>query len=257
MGTSGAYGGSGSSPWKDAHDAVANIPATSPTQQQVDKVLQSIGHALIKQNPATKGPGRNLYTPQILLGRQGGTGSVRSGGGASRGGTVSGRSTARGLAAVGAGYAYGQRDQAALDELGVGLRLADMEEMSTSQRCRYILDKVLGAPGSLEEQVLRRASLEALKVLAADKDATPDRAVEAFLAEYVYQAALVELTSAKAAKRLTPDQVLAREKSLKQWIQKKVTFSGVVDGPRFSVRALMAKADTLRDKAISLLRKQA
>jgi len=78
--------------------------------------------------------------------------------------------------------------------------------------------------------------------------------VSAFLASYVYQTALIELTSAKAAKQLSVDQVLTQERNLKQWIEKQVKFSGVVDGPRLSPRALMARADQFRNRALDIMR---
>lgn len=249
MGTSGSYGGSGSKNWKTAHDAVAGLPDSQPASaKQIQQVAKQIAQALAKQNASRREPAGNTLTPESLL--RGAVGANRTTGGRA----LSGANTARGLAVVGAGLAYRQGSQAALDELGCGLRLEEMRELSARDRCQYILDKVLGEPGTPDEEILRRAAFDALKDLLANDKQTPDEAISAFMAEFVFQAALVELMSAKAAKRLTPDKIHQHEKSIRQWIAKKVKFSGVTDGTRLSVRSLMQRASEFRDGALSLLR---
>jgi hypothetical protein len=256
MGTSGAYGGSGSKPWREAHDAVANMPTNRPPRSSVQQAVQQIATAIEKQNPGLRRrPAANAYTPETLFSR-GGTSGTSSSGGSRRGsgGGFSGSNAARGAAVIGAGHALLGGSQADLDALGVGLRLQDMDGLSVREQCQYILDKVLGAPGSLDEEILRRAALDALKQLLTNQTQTPDESVSAFMAEYVYQTTLVQLTSVKASKKLTPAQVLKQERHLKQWIRKTVKFSGVVDGPRLSVRALMAKAGDFCNRALNLLK---
>jgi hypothetical protein len=252
VGTSGAYGGSGSKNWKNAQDSVAGLPdGKTPTETQVAQAVKQIAQALTRQNTLRKDPPGTRYTPEALLHRAGvaSTGSRMSGGR-----ILSGSNTARGLAAVGAGLAYSQSSQAGLDELGCGLRLDEMKDLSARDRCKYILDKVLGEPGSPDEEIVRTAAYDALKdILISGKDA-PDDAIAAFMAEFVFQSALVELTSAKAAKRLTPQKIRQQEKNIRQWIAKKVKYKGVIGGAGLSVRGLMQRANEFRDGALALLR---
>lgn len=257
MGTSGAYGGSGSQSWGDAHDAVGSLPATGPpTTTQVAATVAQIAKAIQKQFPTSKAP--QDYSPSGLLGpRSAGSGTVSSGHSRSSGGGLSSRNSARGAATVWAGHAYLSGDQAELDALGVGLRLDDMKDMSETERCRYILDAVLGAPGSLDEEILRRASLDALKDLMRQSGTTIDESVAAFMSAYVYQTTLVELTSHKASMKLTVSQVLSHEKTLKQYIKSNVKFSGAADGARLTGSAFLKKVGEFRDKALGFLRKVA
>lgn len=251
MGTSGAYGGSNSKNWKTAQDSVANLPSSQPASgDQIKQVAKQIAQALAKQNANRREPAGNTYSPESLLRGAG----AFTGSGSSGGRTLSGANAARGLAVMGAGLAYGAGNQTALDELGCGLRLEEMRDLTARDRCKYILDKVLGEPGTPDEEILRRAAYDALKDLLTNDKQTPDEAVSAFMAQFVFQAALVELTSAKAAKRLKPEQIQQHEKSIKQWITKQVKFSGITDGTRLSVRSLMQRANEFRDRALALLR---
>ena len=103
--------------------------------------------------------------------------------------------------------------------------------------------------------MLRRASLEALKELAADPNRDIEDSVTTFMSAYIYESALVELTSHKASQKLTPDQVLKHEKDLRQYIRGHAKYSGVTDGPRISAKSFMNKVAEFRDKALNFLRK--
>jgi hypothetical protein len=257
MGTSGAYGGSGSQSWGDAHDAVTTLPATgTPTPTQVATAVKQIADAVHRLFPAPRTATTYDYDPGTLLGRRTtAAGSPTSGQTRRTGGGMSSANAARGGAAVWAGHAALSGSQADLDALGVGLRLEDMRDMSANDRCTYILDKVLGAPGTPDDEALRRAALEALKELALDPTRSPEASITAFMSAYIYQTALVELTSHKASLKLTPDQVLKHEKALKQYIRGTAKYSGVIDGPQIGVRGLMNKVAEFRDKALGWLRK--
>lgn len=257
MGTSGAYGGSGSQSWGDAHDGLADLPATGPTSDaQVGGVVEQIAAAIQRQFSSLRSPSTTDFNPSALLGRRTASdGSVTSGRSRSTGGGMSSSSSARGAAAIWAGHAFNSGNQDDLDQLGVGLRLEDMREMSESGRCSYILDAILGAPGSLDEEVLRRASLDALKELMRNPGQSVDESVSAFMSAYVYQTALVELTSQKASHKLTADQVLRHEKTLKQYIKGHVKYSGITDGPRISGRTFLKKVAEFCDRALNFLKK--
>ena len=257
MGTSGAYGGSGSQSWGNAHDAISALPAAGPaTPTQVATTVQQIATAVHRLFPTPRTPTTYNYDPGALLGRRTASdGSPSSGRSRRSGGGTSSSNAARGGAAVYAGHAALAGSQADLDALGVGLRLEDMRDMSINDRCNYILDKVLGAPGSPDEEVLRRAALEALKELSLDPTRSTEDSITAFMSAYIYQTALVELTSHKASLKLTPDQVLKHENDLKQYIRGTAKYSGVTEGPRIGVKALMNKVAEYRDKALGFLRK--
>lgn len=257
MGTSGAYGGSNAQSWSQAQDAVAALPANGPASpQQVHQAVQQLAAAVHRLFPAPRTATTYTHEPSALLGRPTRTDGAQTGGRTrSSGGGMSSANAARGGAVVWAGHALNNGSQADLDALGVGLRLADMQALTQSERCRYILDKVLGPPGSPDEEVLRRASLAALKELAADPTRTTEESITAFMSAYIYESALVELTSHKASLKLTPDQVLKHEKDLKDYIRVHAKYSGVTDGPRVSAKSFMNRVAEFRDKALNFLRK--
>lgn len=255
MGTSGAYGGSGSQSWGAAQDSVAGLPATGPASSaQVAVTVSQIAAAIARQFPTSQVAPN--YVPSSLLGRSTSRpGTVTSGTSRSTSGGMSAGASARGAAALWAGHAALDGSQSDLDALGLGLRLEALRDLSDSDRCQYILDQVLGAPGSLDEEVLRRAALDALKDLMRQPGRTIEDSVSAFMSAYVYETALVELTSHKASLKLTPDQVLAHEKRLKDYIGKHVKFSGVTEGPRISVSRFLQTVGEYRDKVLNFLRK--
>jgi hypothetical protein len=186
-----------------------------------------------------------------------GGGRVASGKGPSRstGAGISSRNLARGSAAVGAGVAALSGDAQALQD--IGLSLAVLQAASPTERCQIILDQVLGAPGTVDDEILRRASLEALKeMFTAEEGPSPEQSLRTFLGAFVYQTALIELTSQHAAKNLPPNVVLQHEKELKQYIKTKVKFERIVEGAGWSLKKFVNSATSLAEKCVRLLGKK-
>lgn len=186
MSTSGAYGGSSSTVWTavrdawtglsgdepagtdaggDPADAPGGDPNSQPGQQDpspYDELGRAFGRALgAGRAPAAAAPTLSALlraaahwdqAVEVLAGWRGGY-SGRAGTRTSR---VGAQQAARGGAAVGAGYAYPNRDGAALGQYGI--RLAELDTLSVRMRCARLLDLVLGDAGHPDGAAVRPAA---------------------------------------------------------------------------------------------------
>lgn len=246
MGTQLSYGGSGTAPWEDAADDTAALdavvsgdgshPADGDTSDgegasgdnsgddTVDSLITNIIQAIEGQDRRPIPGAPTSYTPTSVRpsGYTGG-GSVRSGTSkfvsTPRSGRSSRQSAARGAAAVAAGAALARGDAGALRELG--LDLEQLRALSPREQQQRILDEILGAPGHPDDEALRRATHATLKAMAADPDMAQDAQIDYLLASYVYEQALVELTSQHAKRELSKEAVTKLDNRLKPYIFKK------------------------------------
>ena len=149
MGTSGAFGGSGTNDWQDVRSLWADLgdaPA-SPGAGNVssgeggdyDSLGSALARALLgRSNSSAVAPTLGAVLPQR---RSSGRNTVSSRSGGGQAGTRNfSRQAARGGAAIGAAYAYRDRDVNSLREFG--LNLADLDAMSPRNRCSAILDQI-------------------------------------------------------------------------------------------------------------------
>lgn len=272
MGTSGAYGGSGSASWADAHDAFADLDASpapsprpdgnSPPDAQAQALAQAIARAFRKHEANLRNPPTtwSFNLNDLLASRRhsgGGTGgSVRSG---SSGSTGSGRSprslstnAARGAAAIAGAYALREGNGSALDELG--LSLTELAQLPVRDQCVRILDDVIGAPGHPDDEALRKASYETMKaVLTAKTPPTQEETLRLFLSAYVYRAALVELRSKRARDGLSPQVTKRYEQRVKPYIARRIKSIKLAVMGRFSPKMFIEKAARLTADAVNLL----
>ncbi len=250
MGTSGAYGGSGSAAWEAvregwaglgdagapaAADGAANPPPSEQppdTPPPPDPAYDALGHALAN---ALAPPRRHGQAPPLaaLLPRPRGSGGGPSGGGGAGtdgyGGRAGGRSgrnaplqAARGGAAIGAATAYRERDATALARYGA--TLDELDRLSPRMRTARLLDLVLGDAGHPDEAVIRKSAAEQVKKIL-DQDAVPPSAAESvrnFIGEITLQYGLVELKDQILSGATTGRQATYKEQGLRQWIRAKL-----------------------------------
>jgi hypothetical protein len=264
LGTQLAFGGSGSAPWEDAADDVTLLDEIIPPSQNndgdaedsgddpnlqidesIDRLIDHLITAIQAQEflrPSTTEPFSlgsvrpSTYTP-------GGT-SVSNGTskfvGTPRAGRSAKLSVARGAAAVAAGSALARGDAQTLAELG--LNLQQLQDLSPRDQQQAILDEILGAPGHPDDEALRRAAHATLKEIASNPELTQDDQIDYLLGAYVYEQALVELTSQHANRQLGRDIVTKLERRMKPYIFKKAKHlvtgsSGYLSASQFVDRA--------------------
>ncbi len=270
MGTQLSYGGSGSAPWEDAADDTAALdtavlddgsqsaeghpPADDATSgdttgdDSIDSLIENIIQAFESQDRRPIPGAPTSYTPTTVhpSGYTSG-GSVHSGASkfvsTPRSGRSSSQAAARGAAAVAAGAALARGDAGALQELG--LDLEQLRLLSPREQQQRILDEILGAPEHPDDEALRRAAHATLKGMAADPAMTQDAQIDYLLASYVYEQALVELTSQHAKRELSKEAVTKLDNRLKPYIFKKAKHQVSGDGRYLSPALFIEKATSL------------
>jgi hypothetical protein len=280
VGTQLAYGGSGSAPWEDAADYVADLDAAVPAggdsigtvssdvidgadtaagfdaniDSLIDHVIEAIeAHerrpipgAITNFAPASVRPSSYISGGRSV---SSGTSKFVS---TPRSGRSAKQAIARGAAAVAAGSALARGDAGALRDLG--LDLERLRAFSPREQQQLILDEIIGAPGHPDDEALRRAAHATLKAIVADPDMAQDAQIDHLLGSYVYEQALVELTSQHANRALSRDAVTKLEKRLKPYIFKKAKH--VVTGSRryLSPTLFIEKAASLAEKVFKAMR---
>lgn len=143
-------------------------------------------------------------------------------------------------------------DAGALRELG--LDLEHLRALSPRDQQQLILDQILGAPGHPDDEALRRAAHASLKAMAADPDMSQDAQIDHLLGSYVYEQALVELTSQHANRELSREAVTKLERRLKPYIFKKAKHA-VTGSKRYLSPALfIEKATSLIETVFNVMR---
>jgi hypothetical protein len=276
MGTSGAYGGSGSSGWGTARDALAAIPAdvgasgaTTPGGGEVfdDAVADAaaaIADAMVAEEPRlgrapSDYPILNLLPRTHIAGGGGGGGGGAGVGrtrGASRTGGRTGASSRRNMAAgaqrgglaLAAAYALRNRDRAGL--AAVRLDLATLEALPPAGRVSRILDAVLGIATHPDEQVLREAAVEQVKAIVMGEvpPSIPD-AIRTFVETYVWKVGMLELRAQYPGGLPAADVLLKRERELKNYIRariRSVTVPAAIAAANLKAEAGKILRDVLR-----------
>ena len=229
MGTSGAFGGSGSKPWSQAQDLFAAIDAPAGASGAAEPSAEAfwtcvvpaitVGDSTFGQQAPT------ILLQDLLPSRRGSAGSEsvtsRAGPSQAKGRTRrASQQIGRGAAALAAGFALGRGDAGALATFG--LRLADLSALSVRQRCQAIMDAVLGQPGHPDDEALRNAVQPTLIAAVSSDLADPVALMREFLGNYVMQVALVELSSQHANGSLTVAETERKERIATDWIRAKV-----------------------------------
>lgn len=212
MGTSGAFGGSTTSPWQRVGDCLAgdeadSTPTTEPNDseasdgdgptQAASTLAELIAKALQSDDPATKprfAPASRAGDSGLSLG--GLTGNAR------RTGTLhtaptSGRrqisaATGRAGRAVGAAYALASGDAAGLG--GYGLDLNTLQGRSRVEQILAIMDAVEVGNSGPDDVALRASLIELLdRVLDPALNPTPEETMVELVARYATNLFKVEL----------------------------------------------------------------
>jgi hypothetical protein len=256
MGTSGAYGGSGTATWDDAHDLYEQI-AGGGTGPPVEDLVRTLTQALNR----TKGgppPAPGTYAaghtgPTRSPGAGGYTQSKSSVGGGGNPGLAG--SAARGAAAVAGASAYLARDAQGLAELGLDMAALDALPDDTA-RCEAIAQELLGVPVHPEDAALKAAAMETmLQAMEAAEDPDAERLVEMFTGNLTYEYALIELTSEHRKDPVPPVEAAKMEQEIKDYIASDI--SNPVDKPvaTLSKQGLIDKAASLAQDVLSIFRR--
>lgn len=256
MGTSGAYGGSGTASWDDAHDLYEQV-AGGGTRPPVDDLVRTLTQALTKTKggppsaPGTYAAGRT--GPSRPTRANGYTHSKTSAGGGGRPGLAS--SAARGAAAVAGASAYRARDAQGLAELGLDMAALDALPDDTA-RCEAIAQELLGVPAHPEDAALKSAAMQTmLEAMEAPEEPDAERLVEMFTGNLTYEYALIELTSEHRKDPVPPAEAAKMEQEIKEYITSDI--SNPVDKPvgKLSKQGLIDKAASLAQDALSIFRR--
>jgi hypothetical protein len=290
MGTSGSYGGSKAKRWRDFRDAwdgldigdgsPPNPPADIPRPPDApppedlglppNPGLDVLGEALLTalgrdDRLARRPDAPTLSLPSLLARRPGAGRSGGAAGGAATGttgspgraGTRSSRQiitgAGRGGAALGAAYALRSRDSAALADYG--LSLAELDGLGPRGQAVKIVTLMLGDDGHPDEAALRQAATQQVKrILTEGTEVPPVDAVRGLVGEMIFRLGLTELKDQINAGTLDGKQAVARERTLRGWIEAKLRSLPIgVSGQVTRSELHQATAD-LAHKALRILR---
>ena len=256
MGTSGAYGGSGSSSWEAVHDAysdAATATGPGPSAAQIENFVNSFMTALARSMGQTSGPARFPLSSLRLTRPGGGVGqssSTSSGGGRRN----LGRQAARGAAAVAGAHALRTGNTEILTELGL-----DVEHISSlppgREQCIYIVNTLLGAPSHPDEVALAAATLRTMvEVQKASEAMSPEHTMEMFLQNLAYEQVLVELTSQRRSDSITPQRAKQIEDRAKKFLRASVTALRLKDKAEVSAQGFVDYAASLASRVVTIFR---
>jgi hypothetical protein len=281
VGTSGSYGGSGAQRWQQARDRLNDLLNDASSGGSEAPVVQSIADALIQDDPTALTPDESddLVLPAPLPGLGVGRGmSARgrggsSGGGGGPGGSVRGRSSGsarsgtggrrgrqisqgvrRGGLALGSAYALRRGDATALSQLG--LNLGELQAMSPRQQRIALLNATVGAASHPDDVALRRAADEFLKqVLTAASEPEPADMIRDFVASYIFNVGLVEITKQLDDGNIDQTVALEKEREIRDWTRVRLRREDFgIQGAIVSLRDFQQTAGRLAATALMILR---
>ena len=256
MGTSGAYGGSGTASWDDAHNLYEQV-AVGGTRPSTEDLVKTLTQALDKTRggpppaPGTYAAGQS--GPRRAAGTDSYTHSKSSIGGGGRPGLAG--SAARGAAAVAGASAYRARDAQGLAELGLDMAALDAMPDDTA-RCEAIAQELLGVPVHPEDAALKSAAMETmLQAMEAAQEPDAERLIEMFTGNLTYEYALIELTSEHRKDPVSPAEAAKMEEEIKEYIANDI--SNPVDKPvgTLSKQGLIDKAASLAHEVLNIFRR--
>lgn len=252
MGTSGAYGGSGSAEWSQAQSVYGQGAAGgSPPQPAI--LVNAFTTAMRRANRNT------LSTPgSYLVGRtgpwrpSGSDGYTRSRTTGAGSGNGLSRRAARGAAAVAGAQAYRARDARALADLG--LDLASLDALPDDRaRCAAISEVLLGAPAHPEDAALNAVSIQTMMdVLRSADEPDLDRLIEMFTINLAYEQALVQFTSQQRRDPLPAAEAAKIERQAKKYIENKIRSKPSAPGRRLNAQSLIDKAAGLAARVLDI-----
>lgn len=253
MGTSGAYGGSGSAAWGNAHQVYGSGAAGPPPA--AEDVVRAFTAAMRRANrttPSAPGAYRAGSTGPARRGGSDGFSRSRTAGSGGAGGSGLSARAARGAAAVAGAQAYRARDAQTL--AGLGLDLAFLEALPDDRsRCAAIVEELLGAPAHPEDAALNSVSIQTMMdVLRSADEPDTDMIVERFTVNLAYEQALVQLTSQQRTDPLPAAKAARVERQAKRYIENSVRAEGPARGRRLSAQSLIDKAAGLAARVLDI-----
>lgn len=256
MGTSGAYGGSGTASWEDAHDLyeqAAGGDARPPVEDLVRKLTQALNKTQAEPPPAPGTFAAGHTGPSRPPGTGGYTHAKTSIGGGGRPGLAG--SAARGAAAVAGASAYRARDAQGLAQLGLDLAALDALPDDTA-RCEAIAQELLGVPAHPEDAALKSAAMETmLQAMEAPEEPDAERLVEMFTGNLTYEYALIELTSEHRKDPVPPAEAAKMEQDIKEYIASDISHPVDKRVGTLSKQGLIDKAASLAQDVLSIFRR--
>ncbi|MDX3854228.1 hypothetical protein [Streptomyces sp. AK02-01A] len=264
MGTSGSYGGSGSSDWGAAHDAFDALPGTMATggggeppadqQQILDSILKALADALQHDDFDRGRPPAGGYPLASLLPRLGGEGG---GGGPGRVGAGSRRQVlkgaSRGAAAVAGAYALRNGDAGQLRELG--LDLSALAALQPRAQIARILQAILGDAAHPDDTALRKATAKHVKAVVLSPELpSPEESIRGLVAAWIYELALVELGSQQATTPVAPREMVRKQEWLRSWLTRRVRDIDIPNARRMTVQQFSTAAAKVTGEALRMLR---
>lgn len=250
MGTSGAYGGSGSASWDSAHNAYQQAADPSPgsTAPSTEQLVSALAAALrrishdtgvpsLADTASTRGSSTDGYTRSQTSGA-----STRS----------FLRQAARGARTVSGAQAYRARDGQTLAELG--LDLAALDALPTDRdRCVAIADALLGAPTRPDDAALKAATIKTMvEILRGEDELTSEQLVESFTANLTYEQVLVELTSQRRTSAVSATQAARTETRIKKYIRSSLRAGRRSTGGRLNLQGLIERATSLAARVLTI-----
>lgn len=266
-------GGGGNGDAQDREPNVEHGPADGDRRPEPGRpaeadpygpLASTIANALISDDPDLRPRTPRVYPlPSLLPSRRraeggggGGAGGVRSGSNAGSGrpaatGRGISRSAQRGGAALAAAYAYRQRDRAALETLN--LDLDELDRVGPRERAQRILAAVLGDANVPDSDAIRRAVGEQLRQILGENPPSPLESIRAMIASYVFQMGIEELRAGRRA-GLNRDEVLAAERGLRNYLERRVRTVGANLGDAIPIAAMQAAAAQILREGLRLVR---
>lgn len=254
MGTSGAYGGSGSDLWGDAHDLYQEgaAAAADDTGPSIPEVVAALAAALRRTNRTSDAQAARYTADRTAPTRAGGSdGYTRS---RTSGGSTGGlqRRAARGATALGGAQAYRARDAGALADLGLDLLALDALP-SHRARCVAIADALLGAPAHPEDAALKAATIQTMMdALRSTDEMTSEELVDRFIANLTYEQVLVELTSQRRTTAVPAAQAARTETRIKKYIRSSLRKAREGTIRRIDTQGLIDRATSLAARVLSI-----
>ena len=274
MGTSGAFGGSETKPWKKVRQTLDDVlgQGGSPGQPAdneenpadddedadgIEALVEQIAQALQADDPRAR-PNRRLSNAspsaaiEPLLERLG----RRGGRGARRGGPMSGRrdlagSSRRAGRALYAGFAAASGDAIALDACGIDP--ARLQGRPWFEQVLVITEEIIGSSSNADEQALKAAVVQILVTLDPDTPRAPQDAIRDVIAAYVGELASVELTAALTAREITDQQAQDLEDEIREYIEIRRDATAVPDTGLTTIQDFEDAAELLMQEVLLIL----
>jgi hypothetical protein len=239
VGTSGAFGGSTTAPWRKVQDLLgddqnatadnsdsSDAPANTPPDEQdaqssaVADLVAAIADALKADDPSIR--------PRFARPRLDGDSGLFIGevaGTRARGSTATppaGRrriaaAAARGGRGVGAGYALANRDADTLAEYGLDLR--ELLAKSRVEQMLAIADAFDDANAGPDDLVLRQALIRQLNRVLGDAPPDPIEALRDLAVDYTFGLALIEIEAYATREGYDSARVIALEGDIRSFIE--------------------------------------